>query len=187
MKWLSERISFDEDNQKATFVIYPETKGWLKSLMGAWFAMWIVIGLTVIWSFFAMKLTQQEQIILTVFLTFWAYYAYKVGRSFFWVLWGKELIKINENALIYKRSVKSYGTAHQYFFENIKKIKTFEPKERSLQAVWEASPWIRGGERVEFEYLGKVIRLGRKLEEKELKLFFNLLTKKMEEKMRKQK
>lgn len=185
MKWLSERISFNEDNQKVTFVIYPENKGWIKSLMGAWFAMWIAIGVTISWALLTLKMTENERVFLYVFMAFWLYYALKVGRSFFWTLWGKELIKINETSFTYKKSIKNYGKATPYYLENIKKIRTFQPKDRSLQSVWEASPWVRGGERLEFDYMGKVIRFGRKLEEKEQKLFFNLLTKKIDEKLRK--
>lgn len=185
MKWLSERISFNEDNQKVTFVIYPENKGWIKSLMGAWFAMWIAIGVTISWVLLTLKMTENERVFLYVFMAFWLYYALKVGRSFFWIIWGKELIKINETSFTYKKSIKNYGKATPYYLENIKKIRTFQPKDRSLQSVWEASPWVRGGERLEFDYMGKVIRFGRKLEEKEQKLFFNLLTKKIDEKLRK--
>lgn len=185
MKWLSERISFDEDKQKVTFVIYPEKNGLIRSLMGAWFGMWLAIGGTIIWSLIALKFTQQETVFLYVFIAFWFYYALKVGRSFFWILWGKELIKINETSFTYKRSIKNYGKATPYYLENIKKVRIFQPKDKSLQSVWEASPWVRGGERIEFDYMGKVIRLGRKLEEKELKLFFNLINKKLEEKLRK--
>jgi hypothetical protein len=41
------------------------------------------------------------------------------------------------------------------------------------------------GERVEFEYLGKVIRLARKLNDKDAKLLFNVITKKVEDRKRK--
>jgi len=120
-------------------------------------------------------------------MTFWAYYAVRVIRSFFWIMWGKELIKIDEVALYYKRSIKNYGRSIPYYFENIKKIALFQPKAKSIQSVWEASPWIRGGERMEFEYQGKMVRFGRKLEEKDSKILFNLITKKVEERVRKSK
>ncbi len=185
MKWIGERISFVDDKQKTTFVIYPEGKGIVKSLMGAWFSMWMIIGSVVIWYYFTFPLNQQLSLILIVFLVFWFYYAVKVGRSFFWILWGKELIKVNEAALTYKKSVRNYGKAIPYYLENIQKIRMYQPKETSLQAVWEASPWVRGGERIEFDYMGKTIRLGRKLNEKDSKLFFNLLTKRVDERLRK--
>lgn len=185
MKWIGNRISFVDDKVRTTIVIYPESSALIKGLMGAWVAMWIVIGSTIVWSYFTFKLTEQEKIIIYVFMTFWTYYAVKVIRSYFWLMWGKELIKIDEAAFFYKRSVRKYGKSIPYYFENIKKISLHQPKEKSLQSVWEASPWVRGGERIEFEYLGKVIRFARKLDEKESKLLFNLVTKRIEERMKK--
>jgi hypothetical protein len=186
MKWIGKRISFVDDKIRTTVVIYPESTTFVKGLMGAWVAMWMVIGATIIWSYFTFKMTDQEKIIIYVFMTFWAYYAIKVARSFFWLLWGKELIKIDEAAFHYKRSIRNYGKSTPYYFANIKKISLFQPKEKSFQAVWEASPWVQGGERLEFEYLGKIVRFGRKLEEKDAKLLFTFLTKRIEERMRKQ-
>jgi hypothetical protein len=187
MKWIGERISFVDDKAKTTIVIYPENVAWVKGLMGAWVAMWTVIGATIVWSYYTFKLTNQENLIIYIFMAFWLYYAIKVFRSFAWLMWGKELVKINEASFTYKKSVKNYGKATPFYFENIKKISVSTPKKRSFQAVWEASPWIRGGERLEFEYMGKVVRFGRKLQEKEAKLLFNLITKKIEEKMKKKK
>lgn len=187
MKWIGERTSFVDDKNKTTIIISAEDIGWQKALMGAWFFMWVTIGAIMIWAFSVLKLSQQEQIIILIFLVFWAYYAYRVGRQFFWLLWGKEYLKINEVGLSIKRGIKTYGKAKIYFLENITKMRIQEPKENSIQAVWEASPWIRGGERIEFDYLGKVIRFGRKLNQKESKLLFQLVTKRIEEQLRKKK
>lgn len=185
MKWIGERISFVDDKERTTIVIYPERIGWINSLMGAWVAMWWTIGLTVIWAFFKLELTDQETIAIFVFLTFWAYYAFRVTRSYLWLIWGKELIKIDEVSLIYKRSIKSYGKAVHYYLENISQLRLYHPKERSLQSAWEASPWIRGGERIEFDYHQKLVKFGRKLNENDSKLLFKFITKKLDDRLRK--
>ena len=66
-------------------------------------------------------------------------------------------------------------------------MSVFTPKLNSFQEVYENSPWIRGGERIEFEYLGKTIRFGRKLSDKDAKLLHGLITKKLEEQLRRKK
>jgi len=185
MKWIGNRVSFVDEKNRMTVVIYPEKKTWVTGLMGAWVSMWMVIGATMTWALFTLDLTDKEEIILWVFLAFWVYYAFKVTRSLFWILWGKELIKIDEVALHIKRSIRTYGKSAPYYFENIKKFSVQQPKEGSIQAVWEASPWVGGGERIEFEHKGKVVRFGRKLDEKDAKLLFNLITKRIEERIRK--
>jgi hypothetical protein len=184
MKWIGERTSFVEDKNKTTIVIQPENIFWHRALMGAWFGMWIAIGAIMVWAL-TIPLNQQEKLIVVIFLIFWFYYAFKVGKSLAWLLWGKELIKINKEGLSYKKSIKGYGKSHLYFLENIQKIKIQQPKENSFQAIWENSPWIQNGERIEFEYISKTIRFGKKLNEKDSTLLFNLITKRIEQHLKK--
>lgn len=184
MKWIGERISFVEDKNRTTVVIQPMNVGWMRSLMGAWVFMWLTIGAIMGWYYMYQPTTQQEAIIIIVFLVFWAYYAVRVTRSWFWLMWGKELIKIDEVALTYKRSIRKFGKATPYLLENINKMRVATPKDNSFQAAWEKSPWIVGGERMEFDYMGKVIRIGRKLEEKDAEVLFKYLTKRVEQQIR---
>lgn len=184
MNWIGDRISFVEDKQKITFVIYPEKKPFATGLIGAWFAMWLSIGGIMIWAMLTFEMSNQEQIITFVFMAFWVYYAQRVGRSFLWLMYGKEMLKINEAAFTVKRAIKKFGKAHAYFHENITKMSMTSPKDTSFQAAWEKSPWVVGGERITFEYLGKTVRFGRKLPEKEAKLLFNMITKRIEARAR---
>lgn len=181
MKWIGKRISYLDQDHKTTFVIEPENVGIVKILMGVWFFMWITIGGAVIWGWNHFSLKQQEQLILVVFMVFWVYYLIRVGRSYAWIMAGKEMLKIDKISLTIKNSIKGYGKAHEYFLENITKVRVSVPKQNSFQAAWENSPWIRGGERIEFEYMGKTIRFGRKLDEQESKLLFQIITKRLEE------
>lgn len=187
MKWIGNRISFVDEKNFTTIVIMPETKTWQKSLMGAWVAMWAAIGVTVITSYFTFNLKNQEKIAVWVFMAFWAYFAYRVARTFFWIMWGKELIKIDEVAFNYKKSIRKFGKSTPYYFENIKKMSVEMPQTGSLQYVWEASPWIYGGERLAFDYAQKVIRFGRKLSEKDAKLLFSVITKRIEDQLKRRK
>ena len=181
MKWIGERISFVDEKSRTSIVISPEKSAFTSAMLGAWFFMWIGIGITMIWSYFKLNLSDQENLIIGIFLVFWSYYAIRVGRVFFWLLWGKEMIRIDEKGLTIKNSVRNYGKSPIYFIDNIKNLRINQPKERSIQAVWEKSPWIRGGERIEFDYVGKVVRFGKKLEDKELNVLFQLISKKITE------
>lgn len=187
MKWIGSRISYVDQESKLTIIITPEQPGYIKALLGAWFFMWLSIGITIGWSFFHFTFTQQEKIILFVFLFFWSYYAIRVGRSFLWSMYGREYIKIDKIAMSLKTSIRSYGKSRQFYLENIKKISVQTPKSNSLQSAWENSPWIRGGERIFFEYMGKNVRFGRKLTEPEAKQLFQLITKRVEDFLKKKK
>ncbi len=180
MKWIGKRISFVDNQDKTTVIITPETVGIYKALIGAWFFMWMTAGIAGIWAYrtFEVKkgMENQLQIIFLIFVAFWIYYTIRVGRTFFWLLWGKEFLKIDKISMTIKTSIRNYGKAKEFYIENISKIKLSMPEKKSFQAAYENTPWIRGGERLEFEYQGKVIRFGRKLDEQEAKQLFQLIT-----------
>ncbi len=181
MKWIGERISFVDDKEKTTVIIVPERSNFVNAMMGAWLAMWLTIGITLIWALFALELTKEEMLMTGIILALWLFYLVRVTRQFIWLLWGKEMLKLNKHGLAYKKDVKGYGKAILYYYDNMADIEIYVPKTKSLQYVWEKSPWIRGGERLQFEYAGKFIRFGRKLEEKEVKLLSQLLASKRHE------
>lgn len=185
MKWIGERISFVDGKDATTIVVHPESVTWIKGVMGAWVAMWFAIGAVMTWALFTLELTDQEWLILVIFMVFWAYYAVRVTRSLLWLLYGKEMIKIDEVGFSYKKAIKTYGKANIYYLENISKVRTYAPENKSLQASWELSPWIKGSERLEFDYMGKVIRFGRKLEQKDAEQLFKFVTKKVEQRLKK--
>jgi len=187
MKWIGNRISYLDQENKTTFVVQPDNPGIAKGLIGAWFFMWFVIGIAIVVSWNTFELKKEEHLILIVFMVFWTYYFVRVGRSFFWLMYGQEMYKVDKISLTLKNSIKGYGKAKEYYIENIEKIRVHVPKPNSFQTAWENSPWIRGGERLEFDYRGKTIRFGRKLTEKESKLLFQVLTKRVEDHLRKKK
>ena len=181
MKSIGQRITFVDHANKTTIVIGPEKKFLVSLMMGAWLAMWYVIGITLVWAFNSLKLTGQEQIIIVVSLVFWFYYAFRVTNAFLWLQYGKEKIKIDEVGLHLKKSISNYGKATVYYHENIKQINLIFPAPNSIQSVWESSPWINGGERVQFEYLNKTIRFGKKIDPKDANVLLNLLVKRSRE------
>jgi hypothetical protein len=131
------------------------------------------------------NLVQQEKLIIIIFLCFWTYYTYKVGKALFWLMWGKELIKIDSDGLTYKKSIKGFGKSNNFFLENIEKMDVVFPKDNSIQAIWENSPWIQNAERIHFQYINKNIRIAKKLNEKDTSVLFKLITKKIEECLKK--
>lgn len=181
MKWIGERISVVDTKEKTTIVIFPERKAIVTALMGAWIFMWYAIGFTIVFSYFTFKLAENEKVMIFIFMSFWVYYAVRVTRSFLWLMWGTENLKINEVGLTIKNATGKAGRANIYYLENIKNVRLEIPKQKSFQAVWEASPWVSGGERIAFDYMNKVVRIGRKLPEKDTTLLYNLFTKRVEE------
>jgi len=183
MKWIGDRVSFVEQKNLTTLVIYPEKTTWKSMLLYAWFSMWTSIGVFVVFELFN-NYKREEKLMLLVFLAFWLYFFIRIGKAVLWQAKGKELLKLNDQALIIKKSVFGYGKAQEYFFENIKKIKIYESKTNSFEEFFQNSYFVVGGERIIFEYKGKEIKFGRKLNEKDTKLLFQLIARDIDRKLR---
>lgn len=181
MKWIGDRISFDVAVDKTTIVIEPEKNRWMNIAMSIWLALWVAIGVILIWSLANMKLTNSETIMIIVILSFWLYYLYTVSKQLLWLVYGKELLKIDKRGLVYKKDIKSYGKATLYYYDNMGEFESYVPKKSSFQYVWESTPWTKGGERLQFNYHGKNIRFGIKLDEVDAKLLYQLLNSKRKE------
>jgi hypothetical protein len=184
MKWIGERISFVDKKDYLTIVIYPPNIGFKRILILLWTILWYAVGAMVFSQLF-LDYSDQEIIFIIIFLSFWLYYAVRVTRTLLYLYFSREFIKVDKTALRIKKSTGKYGVAKQYFIENIAKFKTVELKERSFQSIYEDSPWVRGTDKLQFDYLGKNISFGRKLNEKETALLFKLVIKKIEQHLRK--
>ena len=110
-----------------------------------------------------------------IFLVFWSYYAFRISKAYFWLIFGKELLKLDKDGFHIKNSFFSYGKLRTYYYDNIKDLEFDIPETKTIRAVWESSPWVSGGERFEFQYFGVTKNFGRKLTLKEGKLLFDLL------------
>lgn len=181
---MSERISFVDHKESLTFVIYPPKIGFKRILILIWVILWYGVGGVVISQLF-LDYPEDEKIMLIIFLSFWMYFAYRVSRTLIYLFWGREYIKLDQNALRVKKATGKFGSAKQYFIENIAKFKQHEVKENSFQAAFENSPWVKGFDKLQFEYQGKNISFGRKLTDKEAQLMFKLITKRIEQFLRK--
>ena len=183
MKWIGQRISFVDKKEYLTIVIYPPKIGFKRILIFAWTLMWYAVGALVFSQLFE-DYSEKERVYIIVFLSFWAYYAVRVTRTLLYLYFSREYIKLDETALRIKRATGKYGVVKQYFIENVTKFHVSELKERSFQAIYEDSPWVRGTDKIQFEYLGKNVSFGRKLNEKDAELLFKLLVKKIDKFLR---
>ncbi|MDX1653341.1 MAG: hypothetical protein R3277_12665 [Brumimicrobium sp.] len=183
MKWIGERISFVDHKEYVTFVIYPPNIGNKKYLILIWSLAWLAIGAYVFTQFFY-DYSEKEKIVLIIFMSFWVYFAVKVFRTLLYLFFGREFIKIDKTALRLKTATSNYGQARQFFLENITKFSVLSLKDNSLQNIYDRSPWVRGSNRIHFEYMGKHYSFGRKLEEKDARLLFGVITKRINQYLR---
>ncbi|MFZ5552214.1 MAG: hypothetical protein ACOZCO_03790 [Bacteroidota bacterium] len=173
VKKLSDRVSWKEHDAYTTIVISPRLERGKETLLTTWVLAWTVIGIIFIVQLF-LEYTREEKLYMIVFLTFWAYYEYRVGYVWMWRRKGVELIKIEDGKLTYKRSINKYGKAYSFFLDNIRNFGKME-KEESFFKELERSFWVIGGERLGFEYQQKTVKFGVQLSDEETNKLENFL------------
>jgi len=167
---IGKRISIKSGKEATTVVISTGIASWKEALLAAWIFCWLVcLGV------FVNELFQphqdKEQIILFGIIVFMMYYAFRIIKVYLWRRKGREYIKINDDVLIYKMAIGKWGKAHQYFLEHIKDVAVVTKKDGSIAKNLESSFWIRGGQRVSFDYLNKAVRIGMQLNDEDTKSF----------------
>lgn len=176
MKYIGERISYTQTNDDLTVVISARIPGFQEALMAAWLVSWTGIGAYFIYELGYVEHERDFQIGMFVMVAFWAYFEFRIGKAFIWKRFGKELIRVTKDRLIYKRSIFSYGKAGNYFLENIKNFGIIKKEERTFKEVMGNSFWLIGTETIGFDYQYKHVKVGLKLEEEESSRLGRLLS-----------
>lgn len=185
MKKIGERITFEDHKDYTTVVIKPPSVDWKNAILFGWILGWTYVGVYIAYNFIAGNFDKDQQIYFAVTLVFWFYFEYRAVKSLVWIRFGKELMKIDNQYLVFKKSILKYGKAHKYFLENVKKLSTIDRGESKFIKAFENSYWEMGKETMQFEAMGKTIKFGRKLDEQETKLLFKVIEKRLNQKLKK--
>ncbi|MCB0478941.1 MAG: hypothetical protein KDC84_12290 [Crocinitomicaceae bacterium] len=187
MKKIGERITFEDQKGFTTIVIAPASVDWKNAMLFGWVIAWTYVGVYIAYNFIAGLFSDDQQIYFAAFMVFWFYFEFRSIKSLLWIKYGKELIKIDEEYLVFKKSIKSYGKANKFFLENIKKFEEIENNDSKWIKAFENSYWELGKETMQFEVMGKKVKFGRKLNEQDVKLLFKVIEKRLNQKLKRKK
>ncbi len=188
-KMIGDRISTLTEKDKTSIVIYPKRERFKEALLFGWVVAFTIVGIYMIYLLAGglhsidntgiegdpEEIIKNQKIYITVFLGFWLYFEFKVVSGLLWLLFGKELILINNKGLTIKNSIFGYGKARTYFHENIKNLGLVEHKPFSFGFDYENAFWRKGTDTIIFDYLHKTISFGKKLNEKDAKLLMRFI------------
>lgn len=166
MKKIGERISFENHKGYTTLVISTKIERWQESLMIAWILAWTFCGAVFIYYLFAGGLERNDRLIVFVISVFWAYFEYRIIKTFLWRKFGIEFIKIDADKFTIKKSTLSYGKATEYITKQIdyNNVECLKQNPKSFAKVMNDSFWIIGEGAVRFSDKGKYIYFGHQLE-----------------------
>jgi hypothetical protein len=168
MKVIGERISILKKDDLLSVVILPKADKKKLALMFFWLLAWSVCGLIVFVNYFQVS-SKDAKLFIIVYMSFWAYFEFKIARAFMWRKYGKEKLWISDGTVHYQQEIARRGKVQQFDYSLIQDLKMIEKNEYSFADFINSSFWIKGGERIAFTCQHKTIRFGMQLEDKEAK------------------
>lgn len=175
MKVIGDRVSILKKDNLLSIVILPHKDQRKLLLLFFWLMAWTVCGIIVFVNYFQIP-DKNAKLFIVVYLSFWAYYEYKVIRAFMWRKSGKEKLWITDGVVHYQQEVNKRGKIQKFDYSLIQDLMLIEQKELSFSEVINNSFWIKGGERIAFSCQHKTIRFGMQLTEKEAKAIIHEIT-----------
>src|SRR5437868_6110871 len=97
---IGKRISVLKDDEVASFVILPTDANWKLYLLMAWLLLWTVSGFIVLANYFTLA-DSNVKLVVIMWMAFWAYFEFKIGKAFLFRKYGKEKIWIKGGKLFY--------------------------------------------------------------------------------------
>ena len=161
---IGKRISVLKEDGVASFVIMPTDANWKLYLLTAWFLLWSVSGCIVAANYFTLTNTNLK-LVLIMWLGFWAYFEFTIGKALMFRKYGKEKIWIKGGKLFYWREVAGRGKKLEFEKEMVKDLDMIEKKKNDFFAFMNESFWVIGGESISFKYASKAYLMGLQLPE----------------------
>lgn len=174
MQVISDRVSILEKDNIFSLVILPTADKKKLGLMFLWLMAWTICGVIVFANYFNM-VNKEAKVFIIVYLSFWAYFEFKIARAYSWKKFGKEKLWIKKGKLQYKREVSGRGKIREFDLELINDLRMIELSPTSFIDTINQSFWIKGGERLEFQCQSKIVRFGMQLSDKETKDVYKAL------------
>lgn len=179
MKWIGNRISYEDHSSHFTLIISGKTEDWKFNLMIAWAIAWLFCGFSVLYLLFFTNELQDQGLYYTTFLGFWFYFFYKITRAIMWRKFGMEFIKMDGDFLSLKRSLWGYGKAKQHILNNITSFEQDKLEDKSFAKVFNDSFWVLGQATVIMNLNNQKISFGAQVSSDDGKQLVKVLTKKL--------
>ena len=163
---MSSRVEISESKEQLHIKINALRSPFKTFLLGLWLALFAVCGIVAVMQLVAAR-GGENRIFWVVFLSFWLYFMWSVGKAFTWRLKGYEELVFSKEGLSLVKKIFGNEKPKQYELSAIAKFQKASLEENKLFSVYENAYWFIGGETISFTCNGKEIRLGTQLEGKE--------------------
>lgn len=176
LKEIGKRCSLLIKDSVFSLVILPTDDKRKTNLMFLWLMAWTVSGIIILVNYF--KLTQQDaKLFVIIWLGFWGYYEFKIMRVFMWKRFGKEKLWIKNGTLHYQQDINGRGKINEYDLNLVSDLRLIAVEQKNFFDFFNQTFWVKGGERIEFSYQGKTVRLAMQLSDEDANKVLNEIKK----------
>jgi len=180
LKYIGERISYQEDQERLSMVILGKEGGNRPMLRLIWFIAWLLIGALVFQELGRLDPEAELRVVLFVFLGFWAYYLFRILRALYWQWKGRESLLLKKDELMIKEAFSDLGKAFRHPTSKVFPMED-RVKELGFFALFEDSFWSIGRGELQFQVNGRTYYFGKSLSQEELDALKKLFNKKLKE------
>lgn len=166
MKVISDRVSILEKDDVFSLVILPSRDAKKLWMIFGWLMAWTVCGFIVLANYPRMT-DPNAKLFIIVYLSFWAYFEYKIIKVYSWKKFGKEKLWIKGGKLFYQQEVSGKGKIKEFDLELVHDLNYIELSHASFADSFNQSFWVKGGERLEFHCQSRFVRFGLQLSDEE--------------------
>lgn len=163
---IGKRISVFKSDDVTSFVIVPTDASWKLYMLFAWLFLWTASGVIVAANYFTLS-NANIKLVVIMWMAFWAYFEFKIGKAFLFRKFGKEKLWIRNGKMHYWRDVRGRGKKLEFEKELVKDLQVVEKKKSDFLQSLNESFWVIGGESVVFTYGSKNYLLGIQLPEED--------------------
>lgn len=169
MQKIGSNIQVEKNKDRLRVEVYPVIDSKAKLWFNLWMLAWSFCGLAVVAQlfFYGKEFEKNQVVFLLIYLVFWAYLEVKMLYAYTWNLKGKEVISFENGVFSYTKQMGKRGLPESV---NTIEIEGFRYASSTEKGIWNdinRSPWMVGGEVIEYKLGDKVRRLGMKLPKKD--------------------
>lgn len=178
IKVLSKKVSYENSTDLLRIIILGRIEKWKESLLLGWCLAWTFCGVVIGREYF-LTTDRDMKLMITIFMVFWVYYLYRIGRVWLFRKGGNELIRIEDGELTLKKSFFTYGKTWSFPLENISEFQKIELSKRSPVYAFENGWWVLGNPRLCFKHRGRFVRFGMQIDDAVCEKLYRLVSKKI--------
>ena len=174
MEIISERASVVKDEKSLSIVITSCTDKKKILAVQLILILWIMGGAVIVFNYKKFS-ADNAKVMLLVWMAFWLYFLYVMGKAWMWLRFGKEVIKVQDGKFYYKRDVRGRGWVHTFAVENIRDLFSPEDKTPSWLKTFGGDYWSIDATSIAFHADDRQFHFGFRLSEKEKEKVMKLL------------